>query len=252
MTSNSVVVTSCALTEFLVVFCQLDAVIFSRNIVFVRNVYEHVVKTRFMSWKREFELFWELIALVTSSFMNTCQKNHYALKTNKRHVITSKNVKSGRKMHQFQVLLMMRHLPVSRLFVTPASRRGACYIQIRKIQNYKPYSPFQNASNVVEWALFRADDLMNWGRKGAMIPMTFGLACCAVEMMHIAGSRYDMDRYGIVFRASPRQSDVSSYDVFRSRVLCTVYWCTEMSLVLRLVFFTLYSCGHVPSRTRHG
>ena len=39
-------------------------------------------------------------------------------------------------------------------------------------------------------------------------PMTFGLACCAVEMMHAAASRYDMERFGMVFRASPRQSDV--------------------------------------------
>jgi NADH dehydrogenase (ubiquinone) Fe-S protein 7 len=45
-------------------------------------------------------------------------------------------------------------------------------------------------------------------RKGSIWPMTFGLACCAVEMMHAAASRYDMDRFGIVFRASPRQSDV--------------------------------------------
>ena len=38
--------------------------------------------------------------------------------------------------------------------------------------------------------------------------MTFGLACCAVEMMHTAAARYDMDRFGAVFRASPRQSDI--------------------------------------------
>lgn len=44
--------------------------------------------------------------------------------------------------------------------------------------------------------------------QGSMFPMTFGLACCAVEMMQMAGPRYDMDRYGVVFRASPRQSDV--------------------------------------------
>jgi NADH-quinone oxidoreductase subunit B len=41
-----------------------------------------------------------------------------------------------------------------------------------------------------------------------MWPMAFGLACCAVEMMHAATSRYDLDRFGMVFRASPRQSDV--------------------------------------------
>ncbi len=38
--------------------------------------------------------------------------------------------------------------------------------------------------------------------------MTFGLACCAVEMMHTAVSRYDMDKFGMIFRASPRQSDI--------------------------------------------
>lgn len=72
----------------------------------------------------------------------------------------------------------------------------------------RPYSPFQNTSNWAEFALARVDDLINWGRKGSLWPLTFGLACCAVEMMHIAAPRYDMDRYGVVFRASPRQADV--------------------------------------------
>lgn len=71
----------------------------------------------------------------------------------------------------------------------------------------EPYSPFR-PNNMAEYALARIDDLLNWGRKGSMWPMTFGLACCAVEMMHIAAPRYDMDRFGVVFRASPRQSDV--------------------------------------------
>ncbi len=54
----------------------------------------------------------------------------------------------------------------------------------------------------------RFNDLVNWARTGSMWPMTFGLACCAVEMMHAAASRYDLDRLGLVFRPSPRQSDV--------------------------------------------
>ena len=52
------------------------------------------------------------------------------------------------------------------------------------------------------------DKILTWARTGSLWPMTFGLACCAVEMMHSAASRYDMDRYGMLFRPSPRQSDV--------------------------------------------
>src|SRR5262245_48150236 len=52
------------------------------------------------------------------------------------------------------------------------------------------------------------DKVVNWTRTGSLWPMTFGLACCAVEMMHAGAARYDLDRFGIVFRPSPRQSDV--------------------------------------------
>tara|TARA_B100002051_G_C16690189_1_gene615059 strand:+ start:815 stop:1372 length:558 start_codon:yes stop_codon:yes gene_type:complete len=54
----------------------------------------------------------------------------------------------------------------------------------------------------------QADKLFNWAKSGSLWPMTFGLACCAVEMMHSAASRYDLDRFGMLFRPSPRQSDV--------------------------------------------
>ena len=63
-------------------------------------------------------------------------------------------------------------------------------------------------NNKIEYTVSKVDDLVNWARKGSLWPMTFGLACCAVEMMHAAASRYDMERFGMVFRASPRQSDV--------------------------------------------
>jgi NADH-quinone oxidoreductase subunit B len=52
------------------------------------------------------------------------------------------------------------------------------------------------------------DKLAAWAQTGSLWPMTFGLACCAIEMMHTACSRYDIDRFGMVFRPSPRQSDV--------------------------------------------
>ncbi len=50
--------------------------------------------------------------------------------------------------------------------------------------------------------------VVNWGRASSMWPMTFGLACCALEMIATACSRYDTDRMGIVYRTSPRQADV--------------------------------------------
>lgn len=54
----------------------------------------------------------------------------------------------------------------------------------------------------------KADDLLNWARLSSLWPMGFGLACCAIEMMGAYASGYDMDRFGVLPRASPRQSDV--------------------------------------------
>lgn len=56
--------------------------------------------------------------------------------------------------------------------------------------------------------LTSADRLFDWARTGSLWPMTFGLACCAVEMIHGYMSRYDLDRFGMIPRPSPRQSDV--------------------------------------------
>ena len=58
------------------------------------------------------------------------------------------------------------------------------------------------------FVLADSESLFDWARTGSLWPMTFGLACCAVEMMHAGASRYDLDRFGMLFRHSPRQSDV--------------------------------------------
>ena len=58
-------------------------------------------------------------------------------------------------------------------------------------------------------AVTSVDALLNWGRKSALWPLSFGLACCAFEMMASAMSRFDISRFGMeVFRASPRQADL--------------------------------------------
>lgn len=78
------------------------------------------------------------------------------------------------------------------------------------------------------FALTTLDQLVNWARSGSIWPMSFGLACCAVEMMHSAAARYDLDRFGAgVFRPSPRQSDV---------MIVAGTLCNKMAPALRKVY----------------
>jgi NADH-quinone oxidoreductase subunit B len=80
-------------------------------------------------------------------------------------------------------------------------------------------------ANIVTTTL---DAAINWCRKGSLWPMTFGLACCAIEMIATVSSRYDIDRFGAgVFRASPRQSDLMI-------VAGTV--CRKMAPVIRRIY----------------
>ena len=58
------------------------------------------------------------------------------------------------------------------------------------------------------YILTTVNDVVNWSRTGSLYWMTFGLACCAVEMMHTSIPRYDLERFGAIPRGSPRQSDL--------------------------------------------
>ncbi len=75
--------------------------------------------------------------------------------------------------------------------------------------------------------LTQTDKLFDWARTGSMWPMTFGLACCAVEMIHSYMSRYDLDRFGVIPRPSPRQSDV---------MIVAGTLCNKMAPALRRVY----------------
>ncbi|WP_294172860.1 NADH-quinone oxidoreductase subunit B family protein [uncultured Sphingomonas sp.] len=71
------------------------------------------------------------------------------------------------------------------------------------------------------------EDLFTWARTGSLWWMTFGLACCAVEMIHVNMPRYDLERFGVAPRASPRQSDV---------MIVAGTLCNKMAPALRRVY----------------
>ena len=72
-----------------------------------------------------------------------------------------------------------------------------------------------------------ADNLIRWARTGSLMWMTFGLACCAIEMMQMSMPRYDAERFGFAPRASPRQSDV---------MIVAGTLCNKMAYALRRVY----------------
>ena len=78
------------------------------------------------------------------------------------------------------------------------------------------------------FVLTGVDTVVNWAKTGSLWPVTFGLACCAVEMMHAAAARYDIARFGAeVFRASPRQADL---------MIVAGTLCNKMAPALRRVY----------------
>ena len=91
-------------------------------------------------------------------------------------------------------------------------REEGAYINHLKANNVEPLAePLVEVPDDLQrnLAVTSVDALVNWGRKSAVWPLSFGLACCAFEMMATAMSRFDISRFGMeAFRASPRQADL--------------------------------------------
>ena len=118
--------------------------------------------------------------------------------------------------------------------VIPAGQAGngtAGRAGVERAGPIAPNDPYFEAMKA-EWAehgfvVANLDALVNWARTGSLMWMTFGLACCAIEMMHASMPRYDLERFGIAPRASPRQSDV---------MIVAGTLCNKMAPALRKVY----------------
>ena len=108
--------------------------------------------------------------------------------------------------------------------VIDAERAGIERARMLEGQEFAALLQLPNARDRV---VAQLDKLVAWARTGSLWPMTFGLACCAVEMMHSYAARYDLDRFGAMPRASPRQSDV---------MIVAGTLCNKMAPALRKVY----------------
>jgi NADH-quinone oxidoreductase subunit B len=113
--------------------------------------------------------------------------------------------------------------------VTPAGAAARAGIEgAAPVNPNDPY--FKTVSAEIQdkgFLMASADALINWARTGSLMWMTFGLACCAVEMMQASMPRYDLERFGFAPRASPRQADV---------MIVAGTLCNKMAPTLRKVY----------------
>ena len=100
------------------------------------------------------------------------------------------------------------------------------------------FNALQTEVNDKGFLVASTEDLFQWARTGSLWWMTFGLACCAVEMIHVNMPRYDMERFGVAPRASPRQSDV---------MIVAGTLCNKMAPALRKVYDQMSNPKYVIS-----
>src|SRR6476620_5477722 len=108
-------------------------------------------------------------------------------------------------------------------FEQPKEGRGSGLVASAQVN----FGEFSDALADKGFLLTTADELINWARTGSLMWMTFGLACCAIEMMQASMPRYDLERFGFAPRGSPRQSDV---------MIVAGTLCNKMAPALRKVY----------------
>ncbi|KAG6303742.1 hypothetical protein E4U09_005781 [Claviceps aff. purpurea] len=154
---------------------------------------------------------------------------HSAITTSTASICLPTHYEDSQSSHQSKMLSSSRSAASMALRVKPTTAlipfRAAAALPITSRRDASSLAPYgsgstvaprkevplpseQRPKNALQYALTSLDGIANWARQSSLWPMTFGLACCAVEMMHLSTPRYDQDRLGIIFRASPRQSDV--------------------------------------------
>jgi NADH-quinone oxidoreductase subunit B len=119
------------------------------------------------------------------------------------------------------------NLPVGDDVVDPATGRSAGPVIGAPSQSDPFFAEVNRELSDKGFLVAAADDLITWARTGSLMWMTFGLACCAVEMMQMSMPRYDAERFGFAPRASPRQSDV---------IIIAGTVCNKMAPALRKIY----------------
>lgn len=154
---------------------------------------------------------------LASKMLGAARRSSVCLKTSGSRAptakVSQKVVSKSSNTKKFAVQAM-RTQRIASIRSYASEIKAANDVTVQKVETDKSMSALfdrmmkaDGVSSAPEFVLCKLDQIVNWARTGSLWPVTFGLACCAVEMMHMSAPRYDLDRLGIVFRASPRQAD---------------------------------------------
>ena len=98
--------------------------------------------------------------------------------------------------------------------------------------------------NSLDWVTLRLMSLIGWLRVGSIWPLSFGLACCAVEMIHAAMSRYDIERFGFLFRPTPKHTDLLIVSGTLTNKMAPYYYRLHRSMNKPMWVISMGSCAN--------